>query len=281
METKSKSIGTFLSPDDPWSPTLCFEEGSVTFQHGGTFTFGPNGNVPRIQCDFGSSAGFSCDTILFDKLLGESTSWCWSDYDYDTNRGESRAALIEIKLPSLGLSTYSFAVEVPGLTQPTLGRFMVTDLLTILHRGHCASPIKLPVDDNGRLTMDGQAVPLSDGLYSLTPPPDFPTARSKLIQSPIGQHLHTAMRDEYGQGVKLKKEGQTDLALIHFQRVSVYGYFIFQSDEMANAHRAVAACHRDRGEYGVALSWAKRSRELQANESIAVMIESIEEKIKK
>lgn len=68
------------------------------------------------------------------------------EYDYTHGAGISRAAIVKIDLPSVGLSTYTFALEIPEADiAPILGRFLVIDALTLVSQGHLASPASLPL----------------------------------------------------------------------------------------------------------------------------------------
>jgi len=268
---------TVILPDDPWSPMPCFTEGSVEFQFGNTFRFGANYKTKQVQSDSGNSAGFCCNSSLFNLMIGESTPWCWAEFDHTHNQGISRAALVKISIPSVKLITYSFVLEIPDLTEPLFGRFMTTDALTIVHQGYLASAAKLPLQ-NGILSENKNVglSPVQEGYQSVTIPPDFATIRKKLIESTIGKNLHKAMTDEYKIGAEAKKGGELDNALFHFQRVSVYGFFVFSDKDLANAYQALAATLRDTKNVDLAIVWARRSQELDNKDSIKTLITKLE-----
>lgn len=241
---------------DPWAPTPTYTGVTARLSSGSFFQF------DSIQDDTGCSPGLAVSSSDLEERLRPTDAWCWSEYDWTHKQGMSKAAVCQITIPSIGLDTYSFVHGVDGLTSPTLGRFLVLDVQSRIYVGSLANPLSLPLDVQNHLNPAQQPSPVSPNVFPLSSIPDWNTIKARLVNSEQGRAINKNMTIEYKEAIKQRGQGALQNALIHFQRVSVWGFFVFSDQNLRAAYTALAMVYRQLLQAELAVHWAKKGLEL-------------------
>ena len=83
------------------------------------------------------------------------------------------------------------------------------------------------------------------------------------------------MMDEYKKAAQFKRNNSLKEALVHFQRVSVFGFFVFDSNNLQLVSRALAATYRDMNNKKLALHWAQNAKKFKDSKDVDNLIASI------
>eukprot|EP01119_Soliformovum_irregulare_P022505 TRINITY_DN7715_c0_g1_i1.p1 TRINITY_DN7715_c0_g1~~TRINITY_DN7715_c0_g1_i1.p1 ORF type:complete len:327 (-),score=59.33 TRINITY_DN7715_c0_g1_i1:162-1142(-) len=249
-------------PDrDVWSPIPSFSEGEIHFDGGKILKWGPGCGFKNLMFDSGSSPGLACDTSLFDEFVGSNSAWAPTivDVSHETEAIGGRVALVRVIIKDIGLDTWTFATEAPGVDQPVLGRFLLGDCLNLVMKGQMAPAMSLRLNQ-GKLDESTPLMEVGAGFYSVTQPyKSWEEIKEAFRKTAQFRQIYTEMREEHVKGSEFVKAGSYQKALTHFQTTSVYGYFVFDKPQLGMTWKALSVCYRKTGKIDLALAWAERA----------------------
>jgi len=75
-----------------------------------------------------------------------------------------------------------------------------------------------------------------------------------------------------------KKNKQYPAALVHFQKVSVFGFFVLSTDELCNCYKALAMTYRDMNNKQLAIHWAEEVYKLKVTPENKTLLDNIKAK---
>eukprot|EP00026_Physarum_polycephalum_P010836 Phypoly_transcript_11017.p1 GENE.Phypoly_transcript_11017~~Phypoly_transcript_11017.p1 ORF type:complete len:373 (+),score=29.54 Phypoly_transcript_11017:25-1119(+) len=237
-------FGGFSTLEDSLSPVPIFEGVVINFVGGGSLSY------PTAQEDNRCSVGIAISLHRMTALAVGKPGWLKFivHAHTPTSECESITAVAEVEIPSIGLKTYTTVSGLANLRddQVLVGRFLVLDAQNRFTRGELAEPIHLPlkvtdffnfliiiffVSSKGEQLVEGPAVSVESGTYTLTACPTYPVLIARFQRSPAGRKLLADITAKNESAKKSFENKEFVKALNDFIWISVYGFFVLTDIE--------------------------------------------------
>lgn len=253
-----------FSNDNLYTPAPIYNNVTIELAGGATWEFS------EIQDDMGNDAGFAVDEKELKARLKETDLQAPFEYDWTHNEGQGTISICRVKIPNIGVDHFTVVIGIQNLDAPLIGRFMIGDAQNKLYAGYLSEKFSLPLNYEGKITKGTSDIVITN-TYSLTNLPDWNVIIKRYRQSVQCQKLYKAVEIEAIEALKLYKQEAYLLALPHFQRCSVLGFFTHEEEKYRTIlYNLASTYYQLKDKRG--LHWAMEAQKIIDNDKVKQLI---------